>query len=227
MKTKRQPKTKSVSKPAAEPEDPNLLIITVKPGESNGRALARKVIEPAVSAAVTTSAFRPATRTDLELPELARELRDQCAKVRSGDLGRAEEMLIAQAHTLDAIFNRLALHAAANIGTYMGTADTYMKLALRAQSQARTTLEALSHIKNPPVYATQNNIAHGPQQVNNGTRSEPDCGSPGVEMRPNELLEVRNGEGLDTRTPGQAGSGNSPMEAVGAVHRAKDADRQG
>jgi hypothetical protein len=40
----------------------------------------------------------------------------------------------------------------------------------KAQNQCRMTLETLSTIKNPPVvYAKQANIAHGPQQVNNGT----------------------------------------------------------
>jgi hypothetical protein len=43
-----------------------------------------------------------------------------------------------------------------------------MRLALKAQSQCRATLEALANIKNPPVViARQANFAAGPQQVNN------------------------------------------------------------
>jgi hypothetical protein len=42
-----------------------------------------------------------------------------------------------------------------------------MRMALKAQSQCRQTLETLATIKNPPVvFARQANIAQGPQQVN-------------------------------------------------------------
>jgi hypothetical protein len=40
-------------------------------------------------------------------------------------------------------------------------------LALKAQSQCRATLETLTTIKSPPVlFAKQENIAAGPEQVN-------------------------------------------------------------
>jgi hypothetical protein len=46
-----------------------------------------------------------------------------------------------------------------------------MRLALKAQSQSRATVETLAAIKNPPVvYARQANFAAGHQQVNNGVR---------------------------------------------------------
>ena len=45
----------------------------------------------------------------------------------------------------------------------------YLRLALKAQAQSRATAEALAAIKQGPVViARQANIAHGPQQVNNG-----------------------------------------------------------
>ena len=46
----------------------------------------------------------------------------------------------------------------------MKNLDTYLKVALRAQSQCRATWEALGTIQNPPVmgYVRQANIAHGP-----------------------------------------------------------------
>jgi len=48
------------------------------------------------------------------------------------------------------------------MGEYVDAADTDMRLALRAQSQCRATLETLAAIKNPPVvFANQANIAHG------------------------------------------------------------------
>jgi hypothetical protein len=49
-----------------------------------------------------------------------------------------------------------------------------MKLALRAQSQSRQTVEALIVAKNPPVpIAKQANIANGPRQVNNNAAGVP------------------------------------------------------
>jgi hypothetical protein len=49
----------------------------------------------------------------------------------------------------------------------MDNLDTYLKPALRAQSQCRATSEALPDIEHPPVmgYVRQASIAHGPQQV--------------------------------------------------------------
>ena len=52
-------------------------------------------------------------------------------------------MLTAQAHTLDALFTALVQRAALNSGEYIGAADTYNRLALKAQSQCRATLETL------------------------------------------------------------------------------------
>ncbi len=80
-------------------------------------------------------------------------------------------MLIAKAHSLDAIFNALLRRASANAESgYTQAAETYMRLGLKAQAQCRATIEALVNMKNPrPVaYVQQTNIAQGPQQVNNG-----------------------------------------------------------
>ncbi|MDP3856769.1 MAG: hypothetical protein Q8Q73_03305 [Stagnimonas sp.] len=82
--------------------------------------------------------------------------------------------MAAQAHTLDAIFNHPACRAAHNLSEHLPAAETYMRLALKVQSQCRTTLESLAAIKNPTVvFAKQANIAHGPQQVNNRTVRAP------------------------------------------------------
>jgi hypothetical protein len=42
----------------------------------------------------------------------------------------------------------LFLVAALNMGQYLDAADKYMRLALKAQSQCRTTVEALGELKN-------------------------------------------------------------------------------
>jgi hypothetical protein len=68
-------------------------------------------------------------------------------------MGRAVAMLTTQAHTLDAIFNNLARRAVN--AKYLNNLDIFLKLALRAQSQCRSTWEALSATKNSPVFGTK------------------------------------------------------------------------
>ena len=104
-----------------------------------------------------------------------------------GDLSDGERMLSAQAVALNAIFAELARVAHANLFKVPEAADRYLRLALKAQSQSRATVETLAAIKNPPVvFARQANIAHGPQQVNNGAPRVGQCASV-----PTELFEDR------------------------------------
>jgi hypothetical protein len=77
------------------------------------------------------------------------ELTRQAKAVQSGDLCRVEELLTARALTLDAIFNQLATRAAN--AEYLPQLETFLKLALRAQSQPRVIWEAVSAIQNPPI----------------------------------------------------------------------------
>ncbi len=91
-----------------------------------------------------------------------------------------------------------------------------MRLALKAQSQCRATLETLATIKNPPVvFARQANIANGPQQVNNGTAAP--ARAENATITPNGLLETHPVTRLDTGTAGTAGGGDPALAAVGAI----------
>ncbi len=60
-------------------------------------------------------------------------------------------MLSATAAAFNAIFGELARWAALNIGKHLGAAETYMRLALKAQSQSRATVETLAAIKTRPT----------------------------------------------------------------------------
>lgn len=204
---------KSKAKAPATKNGANHLELTAKPGEDQAATKARNVIAPTVQGAVTTQAFTKAFgETDLQA--LVEALRKENEKVRSGDLSRAENLLMTQAHTLDAIFNELARRAAINMGEYINAAERYMRLALKAQSQCRATLETLATIKNPPViYAKQANIANGPQQVNNGTLPAPVHGETSIE--PNKLLEHQHEQRLDTGSQGATIGTNPSMATVG------------
>ena len=94
-------------------------------------------------------------------------------------------------------------------------------MAFKAQSQCRATVEALAEITNPRAVAfvKQDNIANGPQQVNNGEQAAPSR-TEEKEIKPNKLLEATHGERLDGGAQSAAGGANSELETVGAINGA-------
>src|SRR6267154_1966063 len=107
-----------------------------------------------------------------------------------------------------------------------------MRLALKAQSQCRTTIETLAEIKNPrPVaFVKQANIADN-QQINTGPQqsnelidqyAQAHTGAREIKNRPNELLEAQHGKRLDTGTAGEPGSIDSHLAALGAINRTEN-----
>jgi len=142
---------------------------------------------------------------EIDLGEIIKVMREKTSKVNGGDLSELENTLTAQTVSLDAIFNQLARRASLNIGEHINAAETYMRLALKAQAQCARTIEVLAAMKNPPVvFAKQANISHGNQQVNNGsnqTSTHAHAHTGKVVNQTNELLEVNNGsENMDRRT---------------------------
>ena len=154
---------------------------------------------------------------------------------------------MAQAVTLNTIFARCAGKAAQNLeGQHLEGTERYMRLALKAQSQCRTTIETLAILKNPTtIFARQANIAQGPQQVNNtqvntaAARSEcrnrqmPVSGNGTAARRPRARARKNLGrtnyyrEALDAGTAGAAGGRDSTVATVGAGDRTTDARGQG
>jgi hypothetical protein len=91
----------------------------------------------------------------------------------------------------------------------------------------RATLETLAAIKNPPViFAKQANIAHGPQQVNNGDTA-PVARTEQTEKPQNELLEHDHGERLDTGAARTASKSDSAMATVEFINGTANRKRQG
>ena len=205
--------TKPKAKAPAKKRSPSDSELAAQSAERKAASTARMVTSPTVRGALTAQAFSK-TFGETDLAALIEVLANQNESVRNGDLARAENMLMTQAHTLDAIFNELARRAASNMGEYMNAMDRYLRLALKAQSQCRATLETLVTIKNPPViYAKQANIANGPQQVNNSSLPAPAGGETSIE--PNKLLEQQHGQRLDTGTTCAAIGADTAMATVG------------
>ncbi len=212
--------------PKSDAPDPKKVSVTVRPDETKAQAMARSALHPTVSGGIAIKAFGRKYGDDLELTALVEELSAQAKRAEQGDLKRAEAMLMVQAQTLDAIFNELGQRAALNMGEYLSATETYLRLALKAQSQCRATLETLAAIKNPqPVaFVRQANIAAGPQQVNNGIpASGPRARE--TEIKQSELSGGSNELRQDTRASALAGRGDPEMEAVGEIDRAEDRGR--
>lgn len=211
-------------KPIVDRDPSNTLQVTGDPGDQK-RLIAQLAVTPSLQAASTIKRWAHIVG-DLDISSLIDELRHQAANASGGDLKRQEATLAVQAHTLDAIFNELARKTSA--AEYLPQFEAYMRLALKAQSQCRTTIETLAEIKNPkPVaFVQQANIANGPQQVNNVRRALTEASrteNPG--NPPNELLEQTHGERLDPGTASPTVGCNSALEAVGAINGAEDHGR--
>lgn len=190
------------------------------PGETEGQARARLLLQPNIHAACAMQAIEANLAKEVPLTDLVDALADQVKAVNGGDLSRPESMLVSQAHTLDQLFNRLARQAAANIGHYPDTVAVYLKLALKAQAQCARTVEVLNEVKNPRplAFVAQANVTTGPQQVNNGVPARAE-----KQKAQTELLQASDGEFLDAGTAGAAGRGNQTLAAVDAQHRAAHA----
>ena len=213
--------TSQQDKVTTKPRDKNTLMMKDVEGKSRDRLLAEVGLSPVVSNAATMRLFAQGSFGELDWMESIGVVREKAESAKAGDLSEAEATLAAQATTLNAMFNELARRAAMNMGEYLGAAETYLRLSLKAQSQCRATLETLAEIKNPrPVaFVKQANIANGPQQVNNGTtpaRAEQSAN------QANELLELDDGKRMDTRATGNAIANDSTLETVGAINRAAD-----
>jgi hypothetical protein len=169
---------------------------------------------------------------DVSLVDTISVLADKIGEMRHSGLRETEVLLLSQAVALNAIFTELSTRAAANMRERLGDMDRYLRLALKAQSQCRATLETLAVIKNPPtVFARQANIAQGPQQVNNAVLlpsgdAQLRARAGNQETGQIELLEA-HGERLDSETARATSAGDKAMAPMGAIHRPANRSRQG
>ena len=131
----------------------NALTIEQTTDETGAQAMARKVLNPGLRHAVSASAFAgKVLGNSFEHPGLM-DYVDHVLKVggkaEAGDLAIASRLLASQAITLDSMFTELARRAANNMGEYINAAERYGRLALKAQSNCRATLEALAKLHQP------------------------------------------------------------------------------
>ena len=189
-----------------------------KPGMRKSEVYAKAIISLPVQASET---FKRVVKTDepMNTTDLVKVMRDLGKDVSAGKMDYLERMLVSQTVLLDALFNNLTNRALGS--EYQKNFENILKLAFKAQSQARCTAEALALIKNPAPYIRQANISQGHQQVNNTyapMQSDADATTKAhagkSQSVPNKLLEETDGNRLELGKTAETGRVNPSMEAV-------------
>lgn len=182
------------------------------------------------SAAVMQSYQKNVMGSDVDFEVLVKGIMGTCTQVNGGNLQTMEAMLVSQATALQTIFTDLARKAQAQ--TYQKQFEAYLGLALKAQAQSRATISALVDLKYPrqATFVKQANIAHGPQQVNNGVMPSGASASHGKKQKTeqNKLLEDDDGKFSIGVVPGKTSTpkpSHQGMEALESVHRSKKRSR--
>jgi hypothetical protein len=173
--------------------------------------------------AINSEAFSKGMFPDLDISELIGDLRTKIEKVQSGDMQAMEAMLVGQAQSLQTIFVSLARKASSQ--EYLKNYGMFMNLALKAQSQSRATIQALTELKYPKqaTFVKQANISSGHQQVNNGSyqnSTHAPAHAKETINQPNELLEVSNGsQNMDSGTAQTTITQDKAMATVETKYR--------
>lgn len=197
--------------------------------EEMGKRAAQMALGPSVNAAAVIKPYQESVfGKDMDINVLIDGLRESCGKAKDGDLSTLEAMLIAQATALQSIFTSLARRA--HVQQYQKHLEAFLGLALKAQAQSRATIQAVVELKYPRqvAFVKQANISHGPQQVNNGgnspTNTRTYAHAEENQTQQNKLLEDQSHgrTHLDTGTTAATSGSNPALEAVEAVHRAKE-----
>jgi uncharacterized protein YyaL (SSP411 family) len=225
MNTGKESKTMGTAKPESPPEKQS--ITTLYTPEQRGQLALSSELQ---AAAVMQGFQKNVMGGDVDLEALVHGIIETTKQVKDDDLHRLESMLVSQATSLQSIFTDLARKAQAQ--TYLKHFETYLGLALKAQAQSRATITALGELKNPrhATFVKQANIAHGPQQVNNGVMpTEVSCSREKKQKtEQNKLLEAGDGKFSIGVVPGKTATpkpSHKGMEALEPVHRAKKCGR--
>ena len=172
---------------------------------------AERIAKLAVSSEMSSQRVVAASERDkgldeyLDIPQLMAVLKAESGRLSEGKSEGVGPILANQAIALQSLFARLTERALSQ--NSMSNIEAFMKLALRAQSQCRATLEALAAINKPPsIHAIQANVATN-QQIN---------------YSQNQLLGDDDDLRQDTRTSAAEKAVNPKMEALGEVHGAEN-----
>ena len=189
--------------------------------EQHARGTARQLLAPETAAfrVINSAEGNTVYGGEIDARGVLEHMRSVQASVNAGDLAAAESMLIAQAIGLQTLSVRLIERG---LGQQSAPhLETLIRLGLKAQAQSRLAIEALATLKHGPAILARNaqfNVAHGPQQVNNGPAPPRAGDSRTAQIQlssPNELC-------ADTGASSGAVRQNSDLATVGAIDRPED-----
>lgn len=143
-----------LEKSGVVPAAGNVMRVVVREGESPAAALASAMLEPGHRHGAAAAQLGAAQFGRMECAPGSGDYAEALARiggaVRRGDLALASDLLAAQALTLDGIFTEMARRMAlAHVIDGMAAAETYARIAMKAQAQSRATLEALAQMHQP------------------------------------------------------------------------------
>ena len=128
------------------------LEIEAKEGETNEQTYARVMLDPVIRHACNAMNYSAQVFGETNQPGIMQStqaLQDNVAKAEAGDLRAVSRMLASQAYSLDAMFSELSRRSLNNMGGYLDASERFMRLALKAQTACRSTLEALTKLHQP------------------------------------------------------------------------------
>ena len=136
-----------------KPAGPPKVIIEGFESESEAETMSRLWVSPylrhGVLAQSVSEKMMGKMLGDPQFDVFAKRARSQTAKATDGKLDLASELLMAQALSLDAMFTELARRASMNMGDYPQATERYARLAFKAQSNCRASLEAIAKLHQP------------------------------------------------------------------------------
>ncbi len=183
---------------------------------------AASIVRGNYQSAQVAETFGRSVFAETPLYDVALSIKHAGDAVAAGDMSGIEHILTGQIVALNNMFADCAMRAQENLGGYLNAAETYMRVALRAQSQCTRTAEVLGNLRaGPTIFAKQANVTTGPQQVNN--HASPPARAQEPKKSADELLKdaTHEQQWMDTGAQAAPTRGNPAVEAVGAVDGAE------
>ena len=111
------------------------------------REIAEQAVDPCVTSSMVVATFWEQARGSAIDPKAGYDaIQDEVDAVRDGTRTGAQATLVGQAIALNAIFAEMARRGGAMLGRPGNAAERYLKLAMKAQTQCRATLQVLNQI---------------------------------------------------------------------------------
>ena len=217
--------------------EPDYFNVAPQSGVSDGRVMADLTLLPftrhaAVLGSIGSKLYDGAGRPPIM--ETTKALTEQADKAAQGDTTLSSHLLASQALTLDTLFTEMVRRADSNMGKHPDAMERYMRLALKAQANCRTTLETLAKLHQPREQTVRHvHVNEGGQAVIAENFHHHAAGSEYVDSA-NQPLEPRGASRqspalLGAQPSGQPlpGAGDEGKEAVQAARRKKHGRTKG